>query len=214
MSLLLKEMLETLSFRPADSIVPYLVTCFTTRALAVLSDPAHVLYPKINRFLNRFPSWITDRLPSHWEQKLVCDPPDEDTAHWQEVEWFLDWLFDGLRTLEDMNILRVCNSFERLLSLYSSPHMPRSARDKILAVVARATWIDGGSTTLVTRSAVLSWLDSVIAMRKGETELLKALVERIWETCDHDRVKEWSAGEVERRLGIATPDASNGAVLD
>lgn len=203
MSLLLKELLETLANWPADIIVPFLATCFTARALAVLSDPSNVLYPKINRFLNRGPAWNINALPSLWEQKLLCNPPEEDDAHWQEVEWFIDWIFDSLRTADDMNILRRCDSFERLFSLYSWPHTPRSVKDKILSIVVRATWVDGGSTTLITRSGTLSWLESVIAVRKGDRDLLIALVKRIWKTCDQERIEEWSSGEARRWYGLA-----------
>lgn len=157
------------------------------------------MYPKMNVFLNRGPSWNVAHLPSLWEEKIFREEPSEDDAHWREVEWFLDWLFDGIRTVDDLEILRKCGTFERLMTLYGGSFTSKTVREKVRRIMARTTWIDGGSTTLVTRSGVLAWL-LAMARKKGggESELLKATMKRIWETCDKLRVGEWSKGEAER----------------
>lgn len=64
----------------------------------VLSDPLHVLYTKVNKFLNRTPRWDLARLPSYWVDRILLNSPDDNDAFYQEVEWLLDTLTDGLRT--------------------------------------------------------------------------------------------------------------------
>jgi nucleolar pre-ribosomal-associated protein 1 len=68
------------------------------RFLIVLSDPLHFLYIKVNKFLNRAPRWDLAKLPSYWVDKILLHPPDSDNAFYQEVEWLLDALTNGLRT--------------------------------------------------------------------------------------------------------------------
>ncbi|KAF2102415.1 hypothetical protein NA57DRAFT_51996 [Rhizodiscina lignyota] len=198
LSLLLNEFVETISQRSESMPVPYLATTFTSATLRVLTDPTHCMYAKINKFLNRGPAWTISKLPSYWAQHILLEPPELDDAHYQEVSWMLDWLFDGLRTPEDMNRLRICGTFERILSLYSAACVTKSVKESILKIVSRATSVEGGSTTLVTRTGILSWLDGMVAVQNGDESLLKALKQRIWDTCDQGKVMEWSGGEVRK----------------
>jgi len=73
---------------------------FAARALRILSDPLHVLYSKLNRFLLRGPTWDISHLPSYWMQKIILEPPDDDDGFHKELEWLLEYLFDALRTPE------------------------------------------------------------------------------------------------------------------
>ncbi len=82
-----------------DAPVPYLVGVFAARAVAVLSDPLHVMYPKLNAFLNRGPAWELTRLPSYWIEQVLLQPPEQVQSA-DEAEWLLELLLDGLRTSE------------------------------------------------------------------------------------------------------------------
>lgn len=68
------------------------------RLLSVVADPLHIMYEKVNRFLHKGPRWNVAKLASYWVDKILLNPPTRDEAHYQEAEWLLDALVDGLRT--------------------------------------------------------------------------------------------------------------------
>jgi nucleolar pre-ribosomal-associated protein 1 len=99
-----------------------------------------------------------------------------------------------------MEIYRRANVFERILSLYQSPTLSEVARRKILHIIYRAAQV-GGSTTLITRAAVISWIQVQVAEGDvKEVALLAALARTLYETSDRERVDAWSAGTVEHAL--------------
>ena len=85
---------ETLS----DIALPFFAGVLAARLLSVLADPLHFMYEKANKFLNKGPQWNLKKLPSYWVDKILLNPPIEEEAHYQELEWLLDTLVDGLRT--------------------------------------------------------------------------------------------------------------------
>lgn len=98
------------------------------------------------------------------------------------------------RLSQDMELYRRANVWERILTLYQLSTLPESARRKILHIVYRAAQV-GGSTTLITRAAILSWVEvSLIDASVKEAALLRALAQKIFDTCDRGRVAAWSHG--------------------
>lgn len=168
----------------------------------------------MNRYLNKGPAWNLSKLPLYWLDRVLLHPPENDNAHEEELEWLLDTMIDGLKTKEvcstvylarvkayltldnqDMGHYRRCGVYERFLSLYSSPHLPSVLRKKIIRLVYRATYVDG-STTLLTRAGILSWTQVQIALKDSNTVIFKLLLERLIETCDHNRIGVWSGGTI------------------
>ena len=99
-----------------------------------------------------------------------------------------------------MENYRLANVFERILSLYQSPTLNEAARRKILHIIYRAAQV-GGSTTLITRAAVISWIQIQVAEADAkEVAFLVALARKLYETSDRERVDAWSAGTVEHAL--------------
>lgn len=98
--------------------------------------------------------------------------------------------------LQDMELYRRANVFERILTLYRLPNLGESARRKILHIVYRAAQV-GGSTTLITRAAILNWIQlKLIEASPKEAPLLRALAQKIFDTCDRERVNAWSHGAI------------------
>ncbi|KAI9789430.1 MAG: hypothetical protein M1835_001673, partial [Candelina submexicana] len=189
--LLLGELVDTTEEHSLTQPLQSFVGVFATRALLVLKDPLHPLYGKLNKFLNKGPSWNIEKIPSYWVDKILVHPPDHDDAHYKEIEWLLDTFTDGLRTARDMEVFRIRNVFERLLSLYSSPFLSTFHRKKILALAARATSVEG-STTLITRSGVNSWIQAQLSLDGPCDVILQRMATRLLETCDQRRVSKWS----------------------
>lgn len=101
-----------------------------------------------------------------------------------------------------MEIYRHCNILERLLSLCASPSFPEPCFEKILDLLFRCTYVEG-STTLITRCAVISWIVSRLT-QKGTGDWgkarLRALASRLYETCDQGYVNDWSEGTLSSTL--------------
>ena len=202
-SLLLGELTETfeLHYLSRDKPLPYLAGTFASRALAIQAQPSHCLYAKLNHFLIRGAKWDVKRLPRYWIEKTFLSEPEEDDSYWQEVQWVLDWLVDGLRTEIDLEILRKGDQkkdaakrpeiMEMVLALWASPAAGRnrSVKERIAELVYRASCVEGGSDVLITRSGVFSWLDMV--SRDGSLTTGKALVEKVEDSCDKERIGAW-----------------------
>ena len=197
--ILIGELIETYEQNclPDSEALPYMTGCFAVHALHVQTNPGHFMYPKINKFLNRGPSWRINKLPNYWIENTALAQPEGDDEYWKEVQWVLDWLVDGLRMPADLEILRKTGVFERVMSLCSSPGavVHKRVRQKVLEMIWRATFVDGGSTTLVTRTGVLAWIDIMI---EGSDSVEAELKKRVLETCDRVKIEEWSGFELER----------------
>ena len=96
--LLVGEIIETVAKVIADDPLPYYAGVLAASLFPVLSDPLHLMYGKVNEFLNRGPEWNVKKLPSYWVDKVLKSPPTDDDGHHHEAEWLLDGLIDGLRT--------------------------------------------------------------------------------------------------------------------
>lgn len=93
-----------------------------------------------------------------------------------------------------MEVYRRANVFERVLSFYESPSAGFSAKRRILHLLYRSTQV-GGSTTLVTRTAVVSWIQSqIVAVNGRDASTISALAHAISQSSDQERVDRWSGG--------------------
>jgi nucleolar pre-ribosomal-associated protein 1 len=187
--LLLSELMETATPYISDQPLPTTITAFASYALAILRDPLHCLYPKINKFLSQGPTWQLDKFPLL--HVILNEPPTLDDAHYSEVAFLLSYLTSGLQTAGDMAIFHKRHVFEKLLTFYNNPYLGKNLKEKILRALWRATAIEGGSTTLITRLSILSWLQAQMRLESGNRGL-KALMERLLKTSDEEKLKAWS----------------------
>ncbi|EPS32349.1 hypothetical protein PDE_07309 [Penicillium oxalicum 114-2] len=200
------ELLETVNQIGMNEPVPWIVGECAANCLRVLVSPLHKVYGKVNKFLQKAPVWEVEKLPSYWIDKIILNEPELDDGYPDEVDWLLGLFVKGLRSHADMEIYRRANVFERILSLYQSPSLNDAARRKILHILYRAAQV-GGSTTLITRAGVISWIHIRVAEADAkEAALLVALALTLHETSDRARVDTWSAGTVEHALKEITHD--------
>ncbi|KAJ4387214.1 hypothetical protein N0V93_007803 [Gnomoniopsis smithogilvyi] len=190
--LLLSELVESCKPQVDAGPVPNTIIAFARHALAVLKDPHHALYGKVNAFLIKGPTWKLDRLPLVYD--ILQEGPELDDTYYTELSWILAYLLDGLLAEGDMATYHNTRLFERLLSLMGNPYMRHGLRIQSLKIIYRATCIDGGSTTLITRFGIMSWLEAQSAAHGAipGADVYKALAKRVWETADQARVMEWS----------------------
>jgi nucleolar pre-ribosomal-associated protein 1 len=197
--LLLGETLESLD-PTGVAPFPYIGGVFAARSVRILADPTHVMFSKINKFLTTAPSWDVDFLLRKLYRSIVGSEPEEDGAYHKEVEWFLDYLIDGLRTPRDMEAFRKSNIFEQLLSFYASRSCSAANKEKIVRLLLRATAV-GGSTTLITRCGLVSWIQMCLNNQDPRQKVLRVLAKRVYETCDQGKVAEWSNGTITEAVG-------------
>ncbi|KAK0259331.1 hypothetical protein LTR91_006017 [Friedmanniomyces endolithicus] len=176
-----------------DKPLPFLTATFAVRALHVLMEPAHFMYPKLNRFIMRSPEWRITRLPAYWLSNTTLSQPEEDDGYWKEVLWVLEWLIDGLRTSVDLDILRRGDVFAKMMALYLSPGAEKMKvlRERVLELVFMGTCVEGGSDVLALRTGVLGWL----AMVGGDVAGL--VRDRALRLCDGEKLVKWSGVNVE-----------------
>ncbi|KAL6860513.1 hypothetical protein ACO1O0_004541 [Amphichorda felina] len=194
--LLLSEVAESSRGQVDVGPVPSAFTAFATHALEVLRNPLHPLYPKVNTFLTRSPVWGLEKLPLAHD--ILHGEPSEDDRYYTEITWLLTYLLDSLVTPFDLGVFHKKRWFEKILALSSNPYLRSNLRTRILRIVYRAMEIESGSTTLVTRFGIVSWLDAHRAACevREEAAVFEALMRRVWETCDRERVAAWSRGGV------------------
>ncbi|KAL9060857.1 MAG: hypothetical protein Q9206_000832 [Seirophora lacunosa] len=96
--LLTGEVLETGNSLKADEALPYFAGEAAAEFCLVLSDPLHGLYSKVNKFLNKAPTWNSKQMASYWVDQVLMHLPTNDEAHYKEVGWLLELLIRGLRT--------------------------------------------------------------------------------------------------------------------
>ncbi|RKF58127.1 Uncharacterized protein C14G10.02 [Erysiphe neolycopersici] len=190
--LLLQELHESVKTsidqKPLASIFSY----FAYYAVDVLKDPSHFLYPKINQFLSQKPIWQLDQIPLM--HRIMDEAPNIDSVIYSEREWLLNLFFDGLRSEVDLEIFRKRLIFERILSCYNFD-FGQSLQDKILNILSRACSIKGGTSTLVTRFSLVTWLEVHSALSSNIA--LQDLHQGLLKLCAEKRVKVWSKGTIE-----------------
>ncbi|TPX07345.1 uncharacterized protein E0L32_010767 [Thyridium curvatum] len=198
--LLLAELAESSKGFVDEKPLPSHIVAFACGALKVLKNPLHCLYAKVNAFLTAGPVWNLDKFPLVYE--ILQEGPSNDDAYYAEVSWLLAYLLESLRTPADLFLVHGKRLFERLLALTANPYARQPVRMQVLRIVYRATAIKGGSDTLVTRFGLISWLESQTAKFSGEEEakIYKALLRRVWNTCDQERVRQWSQGGIDALL--------------
>lgn len=214
LSLLFGELLETVRKETtiSESSLPYLVGSFATHALKILAgDPTHIMYPKLNRFLLKDPSWKPHKLADYWLNKTLLEQPDtnilhETSVYWTEAAWVTQWLSCAIVTNTDISLLRSRGVYERLLSLTWSPALPRKVQDDIVRVVYRTACIaavgdhSSGATVLITNCGILAWLKDRLFGAKIEKWVLGEIVKMLMQNMDGDKVDEWSRGMAQDQL--------------
>jgi nucleolar pre-ribosomal-associated protein 1 len=58
------------------------------------------MYGKVNKYLQKRPSWETEKLPSYWIDRVILHEPENDDGYLEEVNWLLDLLVNALRTAQ------------------------------------------------------------------------------------------------------------------
>ncbi|KAF3935554.1 hypothetical protein ABW19_dt0202635 [Dactylella cylindrospora] len=200
--------------------IPTITALFLSRALSIVSNPSHPLYEKVMRWLQSRSLINLNEIPLLREFLR-----SEEEGYWKEVLWMLEALADGIKGRRDVEVLRKRGVWEEVMGLYTSApsglagiggdarkEKGQAIKKKILDVLWNTAGVEGGATTLITRTGVVSWVKMMVLQTakgaEGEEErvMLKRLVGRVWEACDKEYVKEWGGGNIGRVMeGLVGP---------
>jgi len=196
LKLLLEEAVETALHLIETTPLPFVAGVLAARSVRVVVNPAHVMYGKVNEFLMKSPFWEVENIPRTFFTTIIRNEPAYDESYHQEVEWFIDYLLDCLRTGEDLNLFMARNIVEKILAFYESSTCAVAVKEKIIRLLFRIAAIEG-SATLITRCGILGWVQMRLALRDQRSHVLQQLASRLYEACDKKRVEEWTGGLVQ-----------------
>lgn len=92
------ELLETASSLGFDQPIPWIVGECASNCLSVLLNPLHKVYGKVNKFLQKAPSWEVEKIPSYWIDRIFMHEPELDDGYFEEIDWLLGLFVKGLRS--------------------------------------------------------------------------------------------------------------------
>ncbi|KAK6531137.1 hypothetical protein TWF281_007961 [Arthrobotrys megalospora] len=188
--------------------IPTITALLLAKMVAIVANPGHFLYEKVMTWLQSRATVDLKEIPMLKEFLR-----SEGEGYWKEVLWILEALSGGMKGAVDMEVCRRRGVFEEVLGMYSSTVTSAGGagsgkgkeevvRKKILEMLWNAAGVEGGATTLITRTGVVSWIKMMVCVVELEDErvLLKRLAARLWEGCDKGYVKQWSEGNIGRVL--------------
>lgn len=92
------ELLETVNSLGLEKPVPWIVGESASNCLSVLANPLHKVYGKVNKFLQKAPSWEVEKIPSYWIDRIFQNEPELDSGLFEEIDWLLGMFVKALRS--------------------------------------------------------------------------------------------------------------------
>lgn len=92
------ELLETVNSLGLDQPVPWIIGECAANCLSVLINPLQKVYGKVNKFLQKAPSWEVEKIPSYWIDRIFLQEPELDDGYFEEIDWLLSLFVKALRS--------------------------------------------------------------------------------------------------------------------
>ncbi|KAM3164135.1 Nucleolar pre-ribosomal-associated protein 1 [Lachancea thermotolerans] len=171
-----------------DQGVSPLVWYMISRLSSILTQPSSVLYEKAYKWVLASPSVQPQHLPLY--DAVVVTRPTEDGEHYYKyLNWFLEAIQRGIKSEDDIKLLRSRNLLEWMMNLLNSPYISLGQRNTLNLLVYRIQRIETGGPTLITRYAGVSFLE---ALREGSSEgLVGVSTETLANTKNKLRLKQF-----------------------
>ncbi|SCU88641.1 LAME_0E00628g1_1 [Lachancea meyersii CBS 8951] len=139
--------------------VPPLIWSTVARVSTVLSQPSSFLYERAYRWVLSSPSVNSRHIPFY--DTVVAKKDDDGEHYYKYLHWFLESILQGLKTDEDLHLLRSRNVFEWVMNLLNSPYITLKLRVLAVSFLYKSQRLEGGGPTLLTRFAGTSFLESM-----------------------------------------------------
>lgn len=95
--ILIGELTETAKSVGLAGPLPSVLTEFAAGAVDLLNQPSHPIYGKLNKFLQKGPSWNVCKFLAFSVEKILLREPEDDNGQSHEIAWLLNLLIRGLQ---------------------------------------------------------------------------------------------------------------------
>ncbi|KAF4602702.1 hypothetical protein EYR40_005919 [Pleurotus pulmonarius] len=181
---LLKDTLDAPSDTPTKRLPSY-STLILLHALRAIFYPSNFIYPMTSSFLLQRPELDTHDIP------MLYGMLYSSSDNWKkERGWIIRFLSDGMISTNDWRVLKRRHTWDLLASLYQSSADDRALRNGVLDVLANITCNVQATTSLVLKSALLSWIEmQVTNCRNLEAVAWVKILENIMVIVDPSKVE-------------------------
>jgi hypothetical protein len=167
----------------------YLLPCVCKAmalTLPILANPGHFLHEKATDFILSGPGLRVAEIPMF---RSISTTHSDNAV--RELQWLLDSLTCALCVGRDATFYSQRGLFEWALSLRElCPEMSTA----VSSLIAKAQEVSGGSMSLITSNAGLSWISKELSQDKQETT--RKLGVRFVVTSDKARLDQWADGSI------------------
>lgn len=149
---------------------------FLGRLSIILTQPLVKMYLPLSTYISKNESFDLSVVP-HF-QHLFLSP---DVEHQSYREFILEVIQDGIKCLEDFDILDMSGVLEALLVFFSCPFANIDANLRILNIVNTIAKIPLANKILVEKYCIVAWLNGIIAnLEPYFFDTVEALVHLLW----------------------------------
>lgn len=154
-----------------------LVYSMISRMSSILVNPGHVLYEKAFRWVLKSPVLRQNEIPLYNEITTVTVTNDDSSNYYKQLSWLLECFVEGVKTKEDVKLLRNKNVFELIMNLSSSPFISNNIKFLVLAFIHKVQEVEEGADMLITRYGGLANLEQHISSLEFNGDLLTSATE-------------------------------------
>ncbi|KDQ65157.1 hypothetical protein JAAARDRAFT_75487 [Jaapia argillacea MUCL 33604] len=172
--------------------LPTVMTVLLAHALRGVFYPTNFIYPHTARFLLQRPEIDLNDVPMLYG--MLYSSSDD----WKkERAWIIKFCADGMKSSEDWRVFKRRHTWDLLASLFQSSPRDRSIRIGVLEVLANITCHRQAATSLVLKSALISWIEMQLlqGVREGECVPWLKILDNIIAVVDHAKVESATNGE-------------------
>lgn len=149
---------------------------FLGKISVVLTQPLIKIYMPLSSYVTKNDSFDLSVVP-HFQQ-LFLSP---DVEHQSQREFILEIIQDGVKCLEDFDILDLGGIVEALLVFFSCPFANIDTNLRILNIINTIVRIPTANKILIEKYCLIAWLNGVIAnLEPYYFDTVEALVHLLW----------------------------------
>ncbi|KAH9963282.1 ribosome 60S biogenesis N-terminal-domain-containing protein [Russula dissimulans] len=180
--------------------LPSFTTLLLAHALRGVFYPEHFIYPLTARFLLQRPELDITDVPMLYA--MLYSSSDD----WRrERSWILKFIADAMLGAgdEEWKVFKRRHTWDLLAGLFQSGRQDRTLRHEILEVLLNLTTSRRITTSLVIKSGLLSWIETMtlLASRYDEAILWMRVLENILDVIDPCKLEAATGGEWRRGIG-------------
>ncbi|SCU99508.1 LADA_0H20208g1_1 [Lachancea dasiensis] len=143
-----------------SSVVSPLIWYMVASLSTFLNQPGSFLYEKASRWILSFPFIQAQHVPL-LDTIMMMKATDDGENYYRYLHWFLESILHGLKTKDDIKLLKFRNILEWMMNLLNSPYISFKLRSQLKDILYKTQRIETGGATLLTRLAGGSFLETI-----------------------------------------------------